>query len=308
VTVNERGDETSRETQAASYFLEPLGSGVPPLELVAIPGGDFLMGSPKQEKERLDSEGPQHRVDVPPFFMGKYPITQVQWRFVAEQLPQIQRELTLDPSRFKGKDRPVDHVSWLDAQEFCARVSLMAGRTCRLPTEAEWEYACRAETTTPFHFGETISSQFANYDGNRTYDRGKKGQYRKETVPVGSFGVANTFGLYDMHGNVYEWCEDHWHDNYEGAPENGSAWIDLKAEGNASRVRRGGSWLYLPGYCRSAYRDGFTAVYRNDSHFGFRVVYSPASTLQFVRAGEFKDSSGVPGRVQPYSSDAPLHP
>jgi formylglycine-generating enzyme required for sulfatase activity len=306
VTVDERGDEASRETQAASYFFEPLGVGVPPLELVAIPGGRFEMGSPKQEKERSNDEGPQHWVDVPPFFMGKYLITQVQWRFVAEQLPQIQRKLTPAPSRFEGDDRPVEQVSWLDVQEFCARVSQMAGRTCRLPTEAEWEYACRAGTTTPFHFGATISPQFANYDGNYTYDRGKKGQYQEETVAVGSFGVTNTFGLYDMHGNVRQWCEDHWHDNYEGAPKNGSAWIDLKAKENALRVLRGGSWLYDPMYCRSASRYWSAARFHNDD-IGFRVVYSPVSTLLFVRADEFKDSSGVPGRVQPYSSDAPLH-
>jgi formylglycine-generating enzyme required for sulfatase activity len=308
VTVDVRGDESRRETKTASYFVEPLGTGVPPLELVAIPGGDFLMGSPQQEKQRSDAEGPQHRVEVPPFFMGKYPITQVQWRFVAEQFPQVQQELNPDPSRFKGSDRPVERVSWLDAQEFCARVSIFAGRTCRLPREAEWEYACRAGTTTPFHFGATISTKLANYNGSYTYDQGKKGQYRKETIPVGDFEVANAFGLYDMHGNVWEWCEDHWHDNYEGAPNDSSAWIDLKAKKNSSRVLRGGSWIDDPWGCRSAGRDKDTANYRfNDNGLGFRVIYSPASNLQFVRADEFTDSSGVPGRVQPYSSDAPLH-
>jgi formylglycine-generating enzyme required for sulfatase activity len=276
VTVNAQGKIASRKQGSASYFVEPLGVGVPPLELVAIPGGRFLMGSPENEAERVDDEGPQRWVDVEPFFMGKYPVTQAQWRAVA-QLPQIQRELEQEPAYFKGDDRPVEQVSWLETQEFCARVSALAGRICRLPTEAEWEYACRAGTTTTYHFGETISTEVANYDGNYTYQKGRKGEYREETTPVGYFKVANAFGLYDMHGNVWEWCEDHWHDNYQGATTDGSAWIDSDADKNALRILRGGSWLYDPGRCRSAYRSGYSAGDRYNGH-GFRIVYSRART------------------------------
>jgi formylglycine-generating enzyme required for sulfatase activity len=276
VTVNERGQIASRKMASANYFVEPLG-GVPPLELVAIPGGRFLMGSPENEAERDEDESPQHWVDVEPFFMGKYPVRQDQWRFVAG-LPQVNRELDLNPSDFEGDDRPVENVSWLDAQEFCARVSVLAGRTCRLPTEAEWEYACRAGTTTPFHFGETISTELANYDGNYTYGKGRKGQYQEETTDVGAFKIANAFGLYDMHGNVWEWCADHFHENYKGAPADGSAWIDSDADEDASRILRGGSWILVPWRCRSAYRFRGSADVR-DYDFGFRIVYSRARIL-----------------------------
>jgi formylglycine-generating enzyme required for sulfatase activity len=276
VTVDRRGKEQQRETMRSFYFEEPLGNGVPPLELVAIPGDEFLMGSPKNEVERRASESPQHLVKVPPFFMGKYPVTQVQWRLVAGW-PKVQIELEPNPARFKGDDLPIERVSWLEAQEFCARVSQSAGRICRLPTEAEWEYACRAGTTTPFHFGKTISTDLANYDGKYVYGQGKKGVYRNETISVGSFGVANAFGLYDMHGNVWEWCADHWHDSYQGAPKDGTAWIDKKAKDNAPRILRGGSWFSDPGHCRSACRVRLDADDLND-YYGFRVVYSRART------------------------------
>jgi formylglycine-generating enzyme required for sulfatase activity len=275
VILDGRGNEAQRECRTASYFVEPLGKGVPPLELVAIPSGEFLMGSPEDEVGHLQGEEPQHRAQVQPFFMGKYPVTQAQWRFVATQLPQIQQVLIPSPSRFVGNDLPVAWVSWLEAQEFCARMSIITGRICRLPTETEWEYACRAGTVTPFHFGQTISSELANYDGNYTYGQGKKGKYRNETSTVGSFGVANGFGLYDMHGNVWEWCLDHWHMNYQGAPTDGSAWINNSD--NGSRVLRGGSWSFDPCNCRSAYRRGSSAADRYFD-FGFRVVYSSART------------------------------
>jgi formylglycine-generating enzyme required for sulfatase activity len=277
VTVNEQGAENSRVQQWAKYFVEPLGDGVPPLELVAIPYGSFVMGSPENELER-DGDEDQHEVDVPPFFMGKYPVTQAQWRYVAAELPQVARSIEPDPANFKGDDLPVENVSWLDAQEFCARVRVLTGRFCRLPTEAEWEYACRARTTTPFHFGETISPELANYDGEYIYGKGKEGEFRAKTTPVGSFGVANSFGLYDMHGNVWEWCEDHFEDSYEGAPTDGSAWINSTAEGNTYRILRGGSWFGYPDGCRSAYRNRNLAAY-HDSYSGFRVVYSPARIL-----------------------------
>ncbi|MEA5528717.1 formylglycine-generating enzyme family protein [Dolichospermum sp. UHCC 0684] len=256
--------------------IEELAEGVN-LELMEIPGGKFLMGSPKTELDRteldrFERESPQHQVTVSSFFMGKYSITQKQWREVAKW-EQIEKELKPDPSRFKddyeGIDRwtrPVERISWSDAKEFCARLSQKTGREYRLPTEAEWEYACRAGTTTPFHFGETITTELANYDGNYVYGDGVKGEYRQQTTPVGYFKVANNFGLYDMHGNVWEWCEDSWHDNYKNAPKNGSAWI---GQDNASKVLRGGSWYFNTRDCRSASRD-----YINfDSNYnGFRVV------------------------------------
>jgi formylglycine-generating enzyme required for sulfatase activity len=225
------------------------------------------MGSPEDEEGRRDSEGPQHEVTFAnTFFMAKYPITQAQWRAVAA-MPQVERELNSAPSRFKGDNRPVEQVTWYDVVEFCARLSQHTGRDYRLPTEAEWEYACRAGTTTPFHFGETITSDLANYRANVTYGSGPKGEYRRQTTEVGSF-PANAFGLYDMHGNVIEWCQDWWHENYEGSPTDGSTW----QEGDSTRrVLRGGSWDDLPEYCRSAFRDGLAPDDTSDD-VGFRVV------------------------------------
>ena len=243
------------------------------LEMMLIPGGTFIMGSPKEEENSMDSERPQHEVTIEPFFMGKYQVTQAQWRFVA-QLPQVNRELEQDPSHFKGDNRPVEQVSWEDAVEFCDRLSQYTGRTYRLPSEAEWEYACRAGTTTPFHFGETITTDLVNYNGNYTYGQGSKGVYRKETTEVGSFGVANNFGLYDMHGNVWELCQDDWHSDYEGAPIDGSAWLNNE-EDNNGKLLRGGSWGINPAYCRSAFRYyPYLDLYYT---FGFRVVCSGAA-------------------------------
>jgi len=178
-----------RYSQQATGFIQELNNNTQ-LEMMLIPGGTFIMGSPSKELKRMDRESPQHSVTVQPFFMGKYQITQAQWRFVA-QLPQVNRELEQDPSNFKGDNRPVENVSWYDAVEFCDRLSKHTKRQYRLPSEAEWEYACRAGTTTQFHFGETITTDLANYDGNSTYGNGVKGVYREETTEVGSFGVAN---------------------------------------------------------------------------------------------------------------------
>ncbi|MBT9317301.1 formylglycine-generating enzyme family protein [Leptothoe spongobia] len=263
-------------------FDERLDEGLT-LRMMQIPAGRFTMGSPDNELDRLDWEGPQHQVSVSTFFMGKYPVTQAQWRFVAG-LEQVARELKPDPARFKGDNRPVEQVSWYDAVEFCERFSRFTGRDYRLPTEAEWEYACRAETTTPFHFGETISTQLANYRGtddeslewSGSYGNGPKGEYRQETTPVDYFDMANAWGLCDMHGNVYEWCQDHWHGNYDGAPTDASAWTE---GGNSSRrVCRGGSWIFDPRNCRSAYRFSYTPGAR-DADIGFRVVCSAPRIL-----------------------------
>ncbi len=244
------------------------------LEMLPIPAGEFMMGSPETEAERLDREGPQHLVKVPAFYMGKFPITQAQWAAIAKT-KQINCKLESDPSHFKGADLPVEQVSWDDAIEFCDRLSRETGKRYSLPSEAQWEYAYRAGTTTPFYFGETIDASIANYNGNYTYSSGKKGEYRQKTTPVGHFKTsANKFGLYDMHGNVWEWCADPWHENYEGAPIDGSVWDASNDSG--SKILRGGSWDYNPGHCRSAYR----YLSASDSRIrciGFRVV-SPIST------------------------------
>ena len=254
--------------------FEDLGNGIQ-LEMVMIPSGSFMMGSPETEEGSNDDERPQHQVTIKAFCLGKYQVTQAQWKAVAA-FPQVNKELKLDPSRFKGDNRPVESVSWKDAVEFCDRLSKHTKRQYRLPSEAEWEYACRAGTTTQFHFGQTITTDLANYNGNFTYGDVVKGVYRKETTEVGSFGVANNFGLYDMHGNVYEWCQDHWHNNYEGAPTDGSAWLSNKKDSNI-RLLRGGSWYYNPENCRSAYRYNLNLAYHYDGHIGFRVVCSGAA-------------------------------
>ncbi|MFM5945540.1 MAG: formylglycine-generating enzyme family protein, partial [Dolichospermum sp.] len=225
----------------------------------------FLMGSPEDEKESRDRERPQHEVTVPSFSMGKYPVTQKQWRAVAA-LEKVNIDLKSDPSYFKGNNRPVECVSWSHAQEFCARISQIENKTYRLPTEAQWEYACRAGTTTPFYCGETISTDIANYDGYYAYGDGITGVYQGETTKVGSF-KANEFRLCDMHGNVWEWCQDDWHENYINAPDDGSAWISLTNR----KVLRGGSWFSHADYCRSASRNWDNAKF-NYNNFGFRVV------------------------------------
>jgi formylglycine-generating enzyme required for sulfatase activity len=274
VTVDRKGSIISKSQHAAQAYTETLPEGLN-LEMVAIPSGKFMMGSPKSEHQRFDNEGPQHEVTVPPFFMGKYAVTQAQWRLVAE-LPQVDRELDPDPAHFKGEDLPVEQVSWLDAEEFCLRLSVATGRQYQLPSEAEWEYACRAGTTTPFHFGETITGKIANYASGTTYREEKKEKSRGKTIAIGRF-PPNQFGLYDMHGNVLEWCMDDWHSNYEGAPNDGSAWAK-NAETVSSKVFRGGSWNSYPRNCRSAYRFFYSRVFR-DFSIGFRVVCCAPSSL-----------------------------
>ncbi|CCI24514.1 conserved hypothetical protein [Microcystis aeruginosa PCC 9809] len=272
VTVDSRGKEVKREKKPAQYFTENLGNDVT-LEMVAIPAGQFKMGSP--DGQGNDNERPQHLVTVPAFFMGKYPITQAQWKAVAS-LPKIECDLDLNPSKFSGNNRPVEQVSWYAAVEFCMRLSKATGRDYRLPSEAQWEYACRAGTTTPFYFGETITPDLANYDGNSIYAQGPKGVYRQETTPVGKF-PPNAFGLYDMHGNVWEWCADTGHDNYKDAPTDGSVWIE-NGDDNRSPLR-GGSCCDNPSYCRSAIRIAYNRRDYRSYYYGFRVVCVFGRTL-----------------------------
>ncbi|MBD2515391.1 SUMF1/EgtB/PvdO family nonheme iron enzyme [Nostoc sp. FACHB-973] len=283
VTVNAQGNITNRLNQEANYFVEDLGNGVT-LEMVQIPGGTFTMGSPAGEAKRESDEGsqhqnfallevwsiaqspslrikssdeePQHEVKVPGFFMGKYEVTQAQYQAI----------MGTNPSRFKGEKRPVEQVSWDNAVEFCTKLSQKTGRTYRLPSEAEWEYACRAGTTTPFYFGETITTDLVNYNG-------------RETTDVGKF-PPNAFGLYDMCGNIWEWCQDVYHESYQGAPKDGSAWLtskDNKISINPRILRRGGSWSDDATHCRSAVRDfinirGLRLGDGPRSDLGFRVV------------------------------------
>ena len=264
-----------RRTLTAQYYPEDLGKDVS-LDMILVPGGTFQMGSPPEEPERSDDEGPQHSVTVPDMFVGKYPVTQVQWRTVADY-PQVNIELKPNPSNFDGDSLPVEQVSWDEAVEFCDRLTAKTGRTYRLPSEAQWEYACRGGKTTPFAFGKTLTTDLANYNGDYTYDEGPKGEYRETTTPVGTF-PANPYGLYDMHGNVFEWCKDHWHDDYEGAPEDGIAWLENGLNPDAARVLRGGSWFFFPWWCRSAYRFNDAAGSRYNL-IGFRVVSCVPRTL-----------------------------
>jgi hypothetical protein len=182
VTVDAEGTVIDHQQKLAYYYREDLGNGVH-LDMVEIPAGEFMMGSPYIEEESTPLEHPQHIVTVPSFFIGKYLITQAQWKAVVTQLPKIKLDLSPDPSHFKGDNRPVENVSWYDAVEFCARLSKHTGKAYSLPSEAQWEYACRARTTTPFHFGETITTDLANYNGDYTYGSAPKGQYRGETTP-----------------------------------------------------------------------------------------------------------------------------
>ena len=229
-----------------------LGNGVT-LEVMCIPGGTFLMGSSENEEISLNSEKPQHKVTVPEFWMGKYPLTQAQYSAVTGK----------NPSHFKGDDLPVEQVSWYDAVEFCKQLSRKTGKHYRLPSEAEWEYACRAGTNTCYFFGNELTGKQANFKGSKT-------------IPVGKY-PANAFGLYDMHGNVWEWCQDYWHGNYDGAPTDGSAWI--KDGYDEYRVMRGGSWAFNLVLCRSARRYDYRPGSCYD-YIGFRVVSAPSGSLK----------------------------
>lgn len=267
VTIDAQGSQIARQTQTVNYYNEDLGDGIK-LTMVAIPAGTFMMGSPPKEEKREEAESPLHQVTIEAFYIARATVTQMQWRAVAE-FPQVERSLNPEPATPKTNNHPIECVSWYDAVEFCARLAKSTGRPYRLPTEAEWEYACRAGTQTPFHFGETIRADLANYDANHIYANGSQGIYREGTTPVGSFEVANNFGLYDMHGNVWEWCADYWHDNYQGAPIDGKTW-DFGGDARL-RLLRGGSWDFNPGYCRSAQRARYAADLRY-FNISFRIV------------------------------------
>jgi formylglycine-generating enzyme required for sulfatase activity len=255
VRVNSLGEITERRRHTARMLVEELRGGVT-LDMVMIPGGTFMMGS--RPGEGYEDERPQHRVRVESFLMARYPVTQEQWAAVMPWTP---------PYRCQGMRRPADRVSWDAAGEFCQCLAQQTGRGYRLPSEAEWEYACRAGTTTPFYFGDTITTDLANYVGEHVYRAGPRGIYRHETTDVGSF-PPNAFGLYDMHGNIWEWCADGWHDNYEGAPADGKV---REGRAGAPCVLRGGGWHDPPDLCRSATRlKGLPQ--EGEDFFGFRVA------------------------------------
>ncbi|WP_340641199.1 formylglycine-generating enzyme family protein [Nostoc cycadae] len=255
--VDAKGNVISRPKLQGKQFVEDLGNGVT-LEMVQIPGGTFMMGSPPTEKDRGSDESPQRQVKVSGFFMGKYEVTQAQYQAIMEK----------NPSHFKGENQPVEQVSWDDAVEFCKKLSEKTGRKYKLPSEAEWEYACRAGTETPFYFGETITPELVNYNGDYPYGAAPKGKGLGETTNVGIF-PANPFGLCDMCGNVYEWCQDVYNKNYQGAPEDRSAWLNSKD--NNIKLLRGGSWITDARNLRSASCRDFARENRFN-YVGFRVV------------------------------------
>jgi len=266
ITVDKKGNENSRTRKSAESFARDLGNGVS-LDMVMIAGGTFQMGSPAGEGD--DDERPQHSVTVPSFLMGKYAITQAQWRTVAA-LPQVAISLDRDPSQFKGDSRPVEQVSWDEAVEFCQRLSQVSGHPYRLPSEAEWEYACRAGTTTPYYFGETLTPKLARCKANLGI--ALVTLFSGETTAVGRY-LPNAFGLYDMHGQVWEWCADCGHENYANAPTDGRAWLAENAGNMSNRVVRGGSWFNNPTVCRSANRLNIS-LSKRFFYLGFRVVHT----------------------------------
>ncbi|MBS1808050.1 MAG: SUMF1/EgtB/PvdO family nonheme iron enzyme [Acidobacteria bacterium] len=284
-SVDASGNVTNQRQEQCYGFVEDLG-GVK-LEMVEVPGGTFQMGSTSSaaqeafedakrynkdvKYERFSYEQPQHEVSVSGFAMGKYEVTQAQWQAVMGTTVSQQRDKENKdwPLRGEGGEYPMYYVSWEEAREFCQELSQRTGKTYRLPTEAEWEYAARAGTITVFAFGPTISAQIVNYNGNNPYQQAANGSYREKAVPVGGMGAANRFGLFDMHGNVWEWCEDMWHESYVGAPSDGSAW--LSGGDSNRRALRGGSLAQNAWECRSARRSWNSPRLRRNMG-GFRVV------------------------------------
>ena len=273
--IGSGGEVIERSTGKAKCFRERIGDEL--LEMVEIPGGRFVMGSPDHEDGRHDDEGPQREVNLKTFYMGKHEITQAQWRAIAAS-EKINRDVALSPARFRGDKKPVERVSWPEAVEFCLRLSRLTGRAYRLPTEAEWEYACRAGMETPFCCGVNISDDVVNYNSSFPYGNAPSVEGRSTTTAVGSLGYANNFGLFDMLGNVWEWCQDVYRPSYEGAPADGSAWL---GRDNMPRVIRGGSWRAQATDCGSAARNS-SAPLTHEDDIGFRVVCSSTQIIEPV--------------------------
>lgn len=265
VNLDEGGNGGQEVSQEVTRWVEDLGNGVL-LYLVRVPAGSFTMGSPDAEVDRETDEGPQHEVYVPECWMGQFAVTQAQYRAITGQ----------SPSSFGGDQNPVENVDWDDAMAFCEALRQKTGRNYHLPPEAIWEYACRACSTTPFHFGATIRPDLVNYNGNYPYRNAREGLYREQTVPVGSL-PPNLWGLHEMHGNVWEWCEDPATDDYgwknENHPARNNA-LNILPYGNIDgRVLRGGSWSDNAGLCRSANRNRWQRG-SSGNNGGFRVLLS----------------------------------
>jgi formylglycine-generating enzyme required for sulfatase activity len=258
VKIDNRGNIVAKIPGAVQVYKENLTNTLD-LIMVKIPGGNFVMGSSSREDESESRERPQHRVKIKGFYMGQIEITQAQYRAIMGE----------NLSTFKGDNRPIENVSWQQAKVFCQKLSLKTGKTYTLPSESQWEYACRAGTTTPFSFGATITTEVANYESEYAYANAPKGTYRRETTAVDKF-PPNAFGLYDMHGNVSEWCEDTWSKNYQNALVHGKA--RTKGKYPDKRVFRGGSWYDNPGSCRSAFRYAWVTD-DVSSTIGFRVIH-----------------------------------
>lgn len=254
-TLDHTGEIVTRTRHTAEQFTEELRSNIS-LDMLIIPSGMFQMGSPRHLGHA--DEQPQHLVTIKSFLMGRFLITQGQWNAVLGKLP---------PCRFKGDDLPVERVSWKDAQTFCERLSKRTGRNYHLPSETQWEYACRAGTNTPFSFGETITVSVANFNGEHTFRDEPRGVYFHSTNAGGRF-PPNAFGLHDMHGNLWEWCADNWLDDYSASPRDGSSYQN---KGSRYRVARGGSWHEPPALCRSAARLQVLET-DADEFMGFRVI------------------------------------
>ena len=254
-TLNEKGEIIAWTLHTAEQFTQDLGNGIP-LDMLSISSGAFQMGSPHSSGN--PDEHPQHFVTIKSFMMGKYMITQSQWQAVMGKLPLC---------RFKGDQLPIERVSWEDAQKFCQRLSKKTGQNYQLPSETQWEYACRAGTTTPFSFGETITVDVANFNGEHTFRDEPRGFYFHSTNEGGKF-PPNAFGAYDMHGNLWEWCADNWLDDYSSSPRDNSS---HQNKDSPYRVVRGGSWHEPPELCRSAAR---LRVRQSDAEefIGLRVV------------------------------------
>jgi formylglycine-generating enzyme required for sulfatase activity len=262
VTVDELGNVVKRDFSQSQVVKENLGDGIF-LEMVKISGGTFEMGSSPEEKghetDEVTSQGSMRTVRISSYFISKSPVTQAQYKTIMGQNPSLQ----------EGGNLPVLNVNWYNAVEFCERLSQKTGRTYRLPSEAEWEYACRAKTTTPFSFGKTLSSGLANYDWTKVYQsEPSKDRLLGRVTEVGTF-PPNAFGLYDVHGNVWEWCADSYQGNYDEVPENGEV---LVSNNNDIKVLRGGSLYDAPWSCRSADRLWGAAREHHDKALGFRVV------------------------------------
>lgn len=259
IRVDAAGQVVARQPRTAQGFTQRLPAAVA-LEMIEVPAGRFSMGSTRAEGG--DDERPQHPVAIGRFYMARALVTQAQWQAVMGRRPA---------ARFRGDDLPVENVSWVEAQAFCERLSRHAGRAYGLPSEAQWEYACRAGTRTPFAYGDTLAGDLANYCAEHTYRAERPGPYRHMTTPAGAF-PPNPFGFYDLHGNLWEWCADAWHDDYTAAPGGDTPW---QARGDQDgRVVRGGSWHDVPAACRSAARTRYEAG-QGDDFVGFRVAWKP---------------------------------